>query len=223
MTSVVIPVNRLDRVKGRLDPLLSAAERRDLMLATLGSVLEAVRGAGLRPEVLTASPGELAAAGIEAEFIAEDENGGGLNGQLSRAIAGREDVLILHADLPRASAEAIERVLHAHTGRPGVAIVSSGDGGTNAMLLRPAGGFLLAYGTGSYDAHVKAARAASYEVATVDAPELALDLDTEADLRTFMTLPGWDRSDAGGVLLRAGVPGRLAVATGADHRPKRRG
>ncbi|MGD9933538.1 MAG: 2-phospho-L-lactate guanylyltransferase [Dehalococcoidia bacterium] len=222
MTSVVIPVNRLDRVKGRLDPLLSAAERRDLMLATLRTVLEAVRSAGLEPEILTASPAELTDAGIDAIFIAEDGNGGGLNGQVGRAVGARMDVLILHADLPRANSVAIAQVLNAKTESPGVTIVRSGDGGTNAMLLRPAGGFALAYGTGSYAAHVAAAKVAGYDIATVVSPELALDLDTEADLRTFMRLPGWERSRAGEVLLRIGIPGRLGSATGADHRPKRR-
>ena len=223
MTSVVIPVNRLDRVKGRLNPLLTAEERRDLMLATLRTVLEAVRGAGLQPEILTASPAELMEAGIDADFIAEDGNGGGLNGQVGRAIAGRDDVLILHADLPRANREAIEELLGATHATPCVTVVRSGDGGTNAMLLRPAGGFPLAYGAGSYEAHVDAARAAGYDVTTIDAPDLALDLDTEADLRTFMTLPAWKTSRAGEVLLRAGIPGRLRMATAAGHRPKRQG
>lgn len=218
MTTVIVPMNRLDRVKGRLDPLLTGTERRALMLATLATVLEAVRGAGETPLVLTADPEEFVEAGIEASYLAEDGLGGGLNGQLERVTAGLEAALILHADLPLATSGAIARVLDAGTGPRGIAIVESADGGTNAMLLRPAGAFALAYGKGSHAAHVAAAGAAGYRVVRVEAPELALDLDTEDDLRAFMAAPGWEETRAGAVLREAGIPARVGRATGEGRR-----
>jgi len=218
VTKVIIPMNRLDRVKGRLDPFLTPLERRELMLATLATVVVAVSEAGLHPEVLTAAPSEFRDARIEAEFIAEDAQGGGLNGQLTRAIAGRTDVLILHADLPLATGSAVKRVLLEAIDKPGIAIVRSGDGGTNAMRLRPPGRFPLAYGANSYAMHVAAATEAGYDTRQVEAPELALDLDTEDDLRAFVAVTGWEATAAGEVLLRAGAPERLRRATEAARR-----
>ena len=190
----------------------------DKAFATLATVVVAVSEAGLHPEVLTAVPSEFRDADIEADFIAEDALGGGLNGQLTRAITGSADVLILHADLPLATASAIERVLLDAIGKPGITIVRSGDGGTNAMRLRPAGGFPLSYGTDSYAMHVAAAMEAGYDARQVEAPELALDLDTEDDLRTFVAATGWQATAAGEVLQRAGVPERLRRATEAARR-----
>lgn len=223
MTSAVIPVNRLERVKGRLEAVLGAAERRALMLATLATVLDAVRGAGLEPEILTASPVEFEAAGIRAGFIVEDDHGGGLNGQLERATAGRGQVLILHADLPIANAESVRALLEASAQAPGITIVRSGDGGTNAMLLRPAGCFALAYGRNSFAAHVRAAREAGFAVTEVVSPALAFDLDTVDDLRAFMAMPGWEAYPAGVVLRRAGIQGTIGRATEGAHHPKRPG
>ena len=201
---MLIPVNELTRAKGRLAAVLAPEERARLVLATVRTVVEAVRGAGLEPVLLTRD------ARIKAEFegvatlMDEDPAVHGLNAQVETAIArlgpGAEEVLILHADLPLASAEAIGRLVADASPAPSVALVESADGGTNGMLLRPPGRFALAYGRESFALHESAARAAGMTVRRCEIAELALDLDTPADVERLLAVPGGPESAAGRVL-----------------------
>lgn len=209
MLTAIIPVNRLNRAKGRLDGLLRPRERRELALTTLATVIEAALGAGLRPTVLTADPDVAAAIAGRAELFAEDPARNGLNPQLEAAVAGREEVLVLHADLPLASAAALSTFVEAALPAPSATLVRSRDGGTNAMFLRPPGCFALAYGPDSHAKHVAAATAAGVAVRTIAIPALELDLDTPADVAAFMEHPEAPGTRAGKLLARWAVVSRL--------------
>jgi 2-phospho-L-lactate guanylyltransferase len=199
----LIPVNRLDRAKGRLAILLEPAQRRELFLATLRTVVEAATAAGTEPVILTADA-EVAGCFPGVRVLDEDPACSGLNAQIESAL-GRIDppqggVLILHADLPLATAEAITRLVAAAPAGESVTLVRSGDGGTNAMLLRPPGRFALAYGRDSFAQHESAAHAAGLAVRVVDDPTLSLDIDTPADLEALSGDPAAADSPAGRVL-----------------------
>lgn len=201
----LIPVNRLDRAKGRLSTLLSAEERTALARATSSTVIAAARRAGLWVAVLTSDPEIAALTGVTV--IDEDPSLDGLNAQLESAIrrieAPASGLLILHADLPLATPGAILGFISQAPPAPSVTFVRSRDGGTNAMLLRPPGRFPLAYGTTSAEQHVDAARAAGMTVRLVDVPALALDLDTPEDLDALMALPGGATTPAGRIVAAA--------------------
>ncbi len=199
----LIPVNRLDRAKGRLASLLSPDQRRELFLATLRTVVEAATAAGAEPVILTADA-EVAGCFPGVRILDEDPSCSGLNAQIESALGRIEPpaggVLILHADLPLATAGAIRRLVAAAPPADSVALVRSGDGGTNAMLLRPPGRFALAYGHDSFALHEAAARAAGLAVTVVDDAALALDIDTPADLDALARDPAAADSPAGRVL-----------------------
>jgi len=194
---VLIPVNRLDLAKSRLAGLLSAEERRELAVRTLTGVVRAARHLGAIT-VLTADPAVREAL-PGATILEEAPEVRGLNAQLEQAIVALgvpAELLILHADLPLATAPLLAKVA-APVRPPAVTLVRSRDGGTNAMLLRPAGTFALAYGPGSFDRHMTSALAAGVAVREVHEPALALDLDTPDDIAAFM------RMEPGGEALRA--------------------
>ena len=153
MPVVLIPVNRFERAKGRLSERFSAAERAQLAIATFETVARAAHDAGLLSVALTPDPETVRALGLATEVIGESPQLHGLNGQLE-GIAPQlgAEILILHADLPLATGGAITAFLEAAGGAE-AALVRSGDGGTNAMLLRPPGRFPLAYGANSFAAH----------------------------------------------------------------------
>jgi 2-phospho-L-lactate guanylyltransferase len=195
--AVLIPVNRLDRAKGRLSQLLGPAARRELALITLRRVVDAATGAGCQVTLLCADDAIAAAFEGGVAVARETPELDGLNAQLTHALAGREEVLILHADLPLATAADIRRVIARAPEAPSVTLVRSGDGGTNAMLLRPPGRFALAYGRGSHALHVAAARAAGMATVDVRSANLALDLDTPVDVEALLALPRGARSPAG--------------------------
>jgi len=211
---VLIPVNRLDRAKGRLADLLSPDERVTLAIITLETVLHAVGPASI---VLTADPrvGDVAAG--KARVLPEVAGRKGLNPQLEAAMAAliaegtaRESLLILHADLPLITPEAIENILamaHPNT----VTMVESRDGGTNAMLMQPPGKFALAYGPASFALHTSAARQAGMRVAVSANRELRLDLDTPEDITELLRAPRGRQGAAGRYLQSIGVEARIAA------------
>ena len=211
---VLIPVNRLERAKGRLASLLSAEERLTLALITLETVL---RAAGPSSVVLTADRRVAEAAAGKARILDEAPDLQGLNAQLEAALAtlvadgtAKDGVLILHADLPLATNEAIENVVA--MARPNsITVVESRDGGTNAMLLEPPGEFPLAYGPASFALHTAAARQAGMHVSANPNRELSLDLDTPDDIVELLRPPRGRQGAAGRYLLSIGVEARLAA------------
>lgn len=206
---VLIPVNELGRAKGRLAEMLDPATRASLALATVGTVVEAVRAAGHEPVLLTRDERVRASFEDDATMLDENPAARGLNAQLESAIArlaaagALDELLILHADLPLATAAAVREIIGAAPAPPSVTLVESPDGGTNAMLVRPPGRFALAYGRGSFALHRAAAEKAGMRVAAIRAPGLALDLDTPADVERLMASPEGRNSAAGKVLSRA--------------------
>jgi 2-phospho-L-lactate guanylyltransferase len=203
---VLIPVNALDRAKGRLADVLGPEDRARLAIATVRTVIDAVRAAGCEALVLTRDRRIRTEVEERARVIEEDPAAIGLNAQLESALARLaaggvlDEILVLHADLPLASEVGIRAVLAAAPPALSATLVRSSDGGTNAMLLRPPGRFPLAYGADSFGRHAAAARAAGMAVVEVDAPSLALDLDTAADIERLMSVPGGRESAAGRLL-----------------------
>ena len=217
----LIPVNRLDRAKGRLAGLLTPVERRELALATFATVAAAVMEAGWRPVVLTSDPAVRAASPPDALVL--DEFGAmlGLNAELEGALLRLQPafpqprdprLLIIHADLPLATAEAIHALTLAAPAAPSATLVRSLDGGTNAMLLRPPGLFALAYGKDSFEKHWAAATAAGLRPLAADAPSLALDLDTPDDLLALLAMPAAGDTAAARLLRAWAIPARVTAA-----------
>ena len=214
--TVLIPVNRLDRAKGRLASLLTVEERAELVQRSLATVLGAVEGAGLEAVVLTSDEGVGSAVPPGVRVLDENEALQGLSAQLERAAErlAVEELIILHADLPLATAEALRQLVAKAPTAPSVTLVRPEDGGTNAMLLRPPGRFALAYGKASGDLHEAAAREAGLAVYRIEAPELSLDLDTPADVRALLSTAAGQATEAGRYLVGIGVEGREALSEG---------
>ena len=214
--TVLIPVNRLDRAKGRLAALLEPEERAELVRRSLATVLEAVVEAGLEAVVLTSDEGVRAGLPSGVRSLEEEPDLRGLSAQLESAARrlGVGELLILHADLPLATPEALRDLVAQAPTAPSATLVRPDDGGTNAMLLRPPGRFALAYGKGSGDLHEAAAQEAGLEVRRADVPALSLDLDTPTDVRWLLADPVGRESGAGSYLIGIGVEGRETLGEG---------
>jgi 2-phospho-L-lactate guanylyltransferase len=204
---VLIPVNQFDRAKGRLASLLDAGVREALAIATLRTVVTAARAANLPVTLLTSEP-RVVDLGLDAEIVAEQPGLAGLTPQLQAFVDGsdEDELLILHADLPRATAGSLVALACSGARQPSVTAVRSIDGGTNAMLLREAKALRLAYGPDSFQLHTEAARRAGLRFARHFDSSLALDLDTPGDIRELL------RSESG----RATLAGRLLASAKID-------
>lgn len=187
--TAVLPIKRFGAAKQRLATGMPAQRRRELVEAMAADVLEAIGEARAieRSIVVTDEPAavELAAA-AGAEVVADPGEGGHVEAALAgiaRAEAsGAGCVVLLPGDCPLLDPRELDRLL---TGVPEryVGIVPDRHGtGTNALVLSPPSAIVPAFGEGSRDRHVAAAREAGLPFAIEELGSLGLDLDTPADL-----------------------------------------
>jgi len=191
--AALVPVRGLAEGKQRLAAVLSAAERRELIIAMLEDVLAALCGCAAVKSVavVTGDAAVAALAGEHGAAVLPDAAEGGLNGSLAgarawlRTLHPAASILILAADLPLVTHALLEDRVFAAGAE--VVIARSGDGGTNALLLRPPAVLPLSFGPGSCARHRAAAIAAGRSVQVIDDPDLALDLDRPADLAAHLS------------------------------------
>jgi 2-phospho-L-lactate guanylyltransferase len=185
----VLPVKRFSAAKQRMAAGITSGQRRDLAEAMVADVLEAIGRARAieRTIVVTGDPiAQELAADAGAEVVPDPEDGGHVEAALAgiaRAEAdGAERVVLLAGDCPLLDPRELDRLL---TGVPGsyVGLVPDRHGtGTNALLLSPPGAIVPAFGEGSRDRHVEAARQAGVPFGVEELPSIELDLDTPADV-----------------------------------------
>ena len=184
----VVPVKDLLGTKSRLKPILNPGARAGLTLYMMGRVVSALKEAGVE-NVCVVSPDPVvlndARERAAAPLLQESR---GLNPALEEgrgwAMArGASALLVLPADLPLLEAQDVRAVLEESSGEGSVVISPDGaHAGTNALLLRPPDALPFAFGPGSYEAHLRAARERGLEVRVRERPHLAFDLDTVEDL-----------------------------------------
>lgn len=169
MPTIVVPY------RGDAKLRLPAEIRAAAAVAMLGDVVESALEVG---PVLVVTD-DLAVVPPGAGALADP--GGGLGAAVSAGLTAVDGhALVVNADLPAATPDAIRRLADA-----GLALVEAADGTTNALSLPDPAVFAPLYGSGSaerFRAH------APY--ATVAIPELAADVDTEADLERLAPLAG---------------------------------
>jgi len=206
-TTAVLPVKRLYAAKQRLAGGLGGEQRRTLAEAMVADVLDAIGAARTigRTIVVSGDPvaQELAAA-IDAEVVPDPEDAGhneaALAGIARAEVDGAGCVVLLPGDCPLLDPRELDRLL---TGVPEryVGIVPDRHGtGTNALVLSPPGAIVPAFGEGSRERHVAAAREAGAPFEVEEVASLGLDLDTPADVialtRELEARPGRARRTA---------------------------
>jgi 2-phospho-L-lactate guanylyltransferase len=163
MATVVVPFR-----SGKSRLALPRDARTALVESMLAAVLEAAKDVG-RALLVTDD------ASLATRFAVEHvpDPGGGQGAAVAAALAGglEPPVLVVNADLPRATADDL-RTLAA--GAP--ALVAAPDGTTNALSLLDPTVFRPLYGPGS------ALRFEALGLRPLDLPNLAADVDTLADL-----------------------------------------
>jgi 2-phospho-L-lactate guanylyltransferase len=187
--TAVLPVKRFDAAKQRLAAGIDAERRRGLAGAMVADVLEAIGEARTIERLIVVSGEPLAqdlASEAGAEVVPDPEDAGHVEAALAgiaRAeVEGAERVVLLAGDCPLLDPRELDRLL---TGVPGnyVGVVPDRHGtGTNALLLSPPGAIVPAFGEGSRQRHVEAARAAGIPFGIEELPSIELDLDTPADV-----------------------------------------
>jgi 2-phospho-L-lactate/phosphoenolpyruvate guanylyltransferase len=185
----VLPVKRFGAAKQRMAGGITGGQRRDLAEAMVADVLEAIGQARAieRTIVVTGDPiAQQLAAEADAEVVPDPEDAGHVEAAqagIARAEAdGAERIVLLAGDCPLLDPRELDSLL---TGVPGnyVGVVPDRHGtGTNALLLSPPNAIVPAFGEGSRDRHVEAARHAGVPFGIEELASIELDLDTPADV-----------------------------------------
>ena len=191
MTTVaILPVKRFELAKQRLGDALDAEARRALARAMVIDVLDAlqrVEGLG-HVLVVTATDDVAALAQERGAEVVDDADDAGQSAAALQALAragqlGATTALLVPGDCPALDPDEVTALLEGGRAGPSVTIVPDRHGtGTNALLLAPPVAIVPAFGPGSFERHVTAARAAGIEPAVANPLTLLLDVDTGDDL-----------------------------------------
>lgn len=178
--AVVVPIKGFGAAKGRLAEVLDAPARAELARRMATQVLAA---AAPLPVFVVTDDDEVAefARAAGADVVADP--GGGLNGAVHAGVdhvtaAGFDEVVVAHADLPRAAG------LAALTGAGDACtlVPDRRDDGTNVLVVPTGVGFTFAYGPGSFARHVREAERVGLAVRAVRDSRLGWDVDVPEDL-----------------------------------------
>ena len=199
----VVPVKDAATAKQRLCPALSAPQRRELALAMLEDVLEALAAVRALGGILVVTVDDEAAriaarygASISSEAATAGHTGAVMGAARMLARQGAA-MLTLPGDVPLVTSPDIARVIDALCAAPGFVIVPARDElGSNAILCSPADAVPLRFGENSFFPHLAAARARGIERVILPLPNLALDIDAPEDLAAFRAIPSPTRARA---------------------------
>ena len=188
----VVPVRGLPAGKRRLAALLDVDERNGLVLAMLDDVIAALSAAESIDRIVIASRDAAArteAARLGVEFLDQT----GLKLGYNRAVAFAQEalieadaILVVPADVPLITADAVDLVVSTAPVGPAVVIAPAHNGGTNGLFLRPPDVITPQFGPSSARAHAQSAASAGEAGVPVREASIdvwAFDLDTPADLR----------------------------------------
>lgn len=224
----IVPIKSLERAKTRLASVLSADERRELMLALARDVLTALAGSRLLTGVLIVSRAAEADA-LAQSFSTErfqESPGADLPESLAQASRhleqayGSDGDLILPADLPLLTADTIDTLISDHQAKGPQAVTVVPDDvriGTNALLCSPPGKIPYLFDGRSFRPHVDAAYAAGVTPTIAQPVEVELDIDTPDDLRALLS--SGPRTQTCTYLERSGIAARLLAADDEQSHP----
>jgi 2-phospho-L-lactate guanylyltransferase len=159
--------------KSRLSALLDREEREEFARAMLADVLDAIMDSGATPTILSTHP--LTWPQVDVVVMAA-----GLNDALNAYFTEqRKPLLLVMADLPLASPEALLRVMNT---RADIGMVPGRGGGTNVLFLKYPHRFRADFYGASFLKHRRIALETGCSVEVIDSFRLHTDIDEQEDL-----------------------------------------
>jgi 2-phospho-L-lactate/phosphoenolpyruvate guanylyltransferase len=191
--AAVVPVKALAEAKSRLFPERARSDVEALSLAMMGDLIACLQATAGVARVVVVTPdsavaGAAKAQGAQALLRREP----GLNPAIeaaSAAVAGPGDgVLVVLGDVAAADPREVAQLLDVAPAR-GIALAPSRDGGTSALLRRPADVIPARFGPDSAKNHREAAAAAGAALVELSLASLAIDVDRAEDAHAILALP----------------------------------
>lgn len=184
----LLAVKHPSQGKQRLAAVLSPRQRRLLVRAMLHRMLEVLLESRQLRGIAIVTPDARALGLIASDRLRLiDDPGGGLNEALTFAARqlerdGADELLVLHADMPRVSATEIDQFI-TRGRQEGLLLASDARRlGSNALYLPLPVDFTFHFGTDSLKQHLNEAKRKNLSIAVTNLPGLTLDIDEPADL-----------------------------------------
>jgi 2-phospho-L-lactate guanylyltransferase len=196
-TLAVVPVKSFSSAKQRLSHGVASGARRSLAQAMFADVLGALRRADALDAiaVVTDDISAEAIARRDGVVVLRDDARSGQSDATMIGVGyaqaeGFEQVVLVPGDAPLLDPGELDELLwRAEREAIEVVIVPDRHGtGTNGLVIAPPGAFEPAFGPGSYERHLAAAKRSGAAYRTVELPSLALDVDTPDDLAALWSL-----------------------------------
>jgi len=190
MTVAIVPVKALAASKSRLLPDRPRGDVEALSLAMMGDVIACLLAVPGIARVWVVTPdGAVAERAREQGARVLLRPDPGLNAAVEAASAEAahpgEGVLVVLGDVAAADPGEIARLLEEGPER-GIALAPSSDGGTSALLRRPADVIPARFGRDSAKRHRDAAAQAGVTCVEIALPSLAIDVDLAEDARAIL-------------------------------------
>lgn len=188
----VVPLKQLEKAKARLAKVLSADERRALMLAMARDVLTALSRSKHLTGILIVS--RTTEADALAQTFGTERCAESPTANLAQALIQASDYLLsqLHAsgamivpaDVPLITPEEVDAVLAQHQQ---VTVIPDDENlGTNCLICSPPNCIGYVFDGRSFKPHVDAAFAAGITPTILPSAGFALDIDTPDDLKALL-------------------------------------
>lgn len=185
----VVPVKNLAVSKRRLSTVFSPLERRQLTLAMLEDVLNALTASVVDKIVVIGEDDQVQemASKFGASFLWA--NGASLNPAIEEAISwsvqdGAKSILVVPADVPLLMAKDLNRILElGMNGGSAVVLSPSQNWGTNALYQNPPQLIPACFGPKSFLSHIQEAYRKGISVRLHFSSGLATDIDSVEDLK----------------------------------------
>lgn len=193
LTEIIIPIKALSLAKQRLAPLLSPSQRAGLVLAMLEDLLTTTNSIDHGNIWIVASDDAVFdiarshGANPVREVRPTGYNEAVMLGMVTARTAGH--VAVLPGDIPLATGSEIAALIAPARGSSfHIRLAPARDRqGTNGLFLSRSGLLRPAFGSNSYCRYKDASRRSGLQPQLIDAPGLALDIDTPADVDAFVS------------------------------------
>ena len=190
----ILPAKSLRYAKLRLSSHLALHARRELSIELFQIAMRAMGEVLPAGQIVVVSCDEMVLEMADQHGVsALHQSSQGLNhavqeGQEWAIEAGAEALLIMLADLPLVTGDALWKMLAQSTGGREAILARGQRGGTHALFLRPPGWLPFTFGQGSLARYVSRVSEAGAQLVIHDSPALALDIDLPEDLKQWAML-----------------------------------
>ena len=178
--SAFIPIKKFTTSKKRLSNVISSTEREALAASMANNTIDILSKSNICHSITVVTNDSSLSFHNTNSYFTESSLNEGL-GEAINSIAVSDEILIMHADLPRINETDLQHLLSLYD-KAKVSIVSDiKKQGTNCLMFSGSLNFQYKFGTDSYNLFLNEFKNNGINYQDIDLPSLQDDLDSEED------------------------------------------